>query len=307
METTEKGYQNYEVSALATVQYIGKFISESDRSAETKRVYANALRIFVGWAEDLPLSAPIIRTFKTYLLNKELAPNTVSVYLSAIKQFLSYLVEKGVMPFNPAKEVKRPRVPKTHQRDAITADHARKLLNIVPQQSLKDHRDFAMINLMLRTGIREIEVSRAKVGDIKDKEGERILEIHGKGRASKDTFVVLTEEACQPIAEYLVMRSGIGSKSPLFGSVGNRSQGGLSTRAIRTLISHYLIAAGLKSRRITPHSLRHTAITLAIEGGKGANIVQVQQMARHENISTTMLYFHEFNRIKNAAERAIQF
>jgi integrase len=68
----------------------------------------------------------------------------------------------------------------------------------------------------------------------------------------------------------------------------------------------YLTAAGLKSRRITPHSLRHTAITLAINGGNGDNLLRVQQMARHGDISTTLGYFHEFDRLKNAAERSIK-
>ena len=296
----------YEMPASAAGQYIKKFISESDRSAETRRVYDNALPIFIEWAEDMPITAPMVRTFKTYLKNKGLAPNTISVYLSAVKQFLAFLVEKGAMQYNPAKEVKRPRIPRMHQRDALTAESARLLLNAVSRESVKGLRDFAMINLMLRTGIREIEVSRALIGDMAEKEGERILEIHGKGRDSKDSFVVLTAEAYGPIKAYLAIRLDNDPDNPLFTSVGNRSHGKLTTRAIRALVSRYLIAAGLKNHRITPHSLRHTAITLAIEGGGGNNLIQVQQMAKHENISTTLGYFHEMKRIQNAAERAIR-
>jgi len=254
----------------------------------------------------MPLTTPVIRTFKIFLLNKGLVPNTVSVYLVAIRQFLSYLVERGILPSNPAKEVKRPRIPKTHQRDALTAESARNLLHIISRDSLKGSRDFAMINLMLRTGIREIEVSRARIGDIAEKEGARILEIHGKGRETKDSFVVLTDEAYQPIEEYLFLRSDVTPSSPLFVSAGNRSRGKLSTRGIRSLVSCYLNSAGLKSRRITPHSLRHTAITLAINGGNGDNLLRVQQMARHESIGTTLGYFHEFDRLNNAAERSIK-
>ena len=296
----------YEMPA-SEAGHIEKFINESDKSAETRRVYGNALSIFAEWAEEMPITASLVRTFKTYLKNKGLAPNTISVYLSAVKQFLGYLVEKGVMQYNPAKEVKRPRIPRTHQRDALTVESARQLLNAISKDSVKGCRDFAMVNLMLRTGIREIEVSRALIGDMAEKEGERILEIHGKGRDSKDSFVVLTPEAYGPIKAYLSMRPDNDPASPLFTSAGNRSHGEkLSTRAIRALISRYLIAEGLKNHRITPHSLRHTAITLAIEGGWGNDLIQVQQMARHENISTTLGYFHEMKRIQNAAERAIR-
>ncbi len=61
------------------------------------------------------------------------------------------------------------------------------------------------------------------------KEGERILEIHGKGRDSKDSFVVLTEESYRPIAVYLALRADADPSRPLFASVGNRSRGKLST------------------------------------------------------------------------------
>ncbi len=76
----------------------------------------------------------------------------------------------------------------------------------------------------------------------------------------------------------------------------------LSTRAIRKTITRYLIVCRLKNKRITAYSLTHTAITLAIQGGKGNNILQVQQMARHANIATTLKYYHEYRRMKNAAE-----
>ena len=298
--------EHAELAASVLKGHIDTFIGRSDITSETSRVYKNALSLFVGWAEDMTVTTAIIKTYKTYLLNTGLAPTSVSVYLSAIKQFLSYLVEKGVMLYNPAIEIKRPRVPRTHQRDALTALAARQLLGSIQRDSLKGSRDYAVTNLMLRTGIREIEVSRALVGDVAEKEGERILELHGKGRDFKDSFVILTEEAYQPIADYLAMRPDICPSSPLFASAGNRSRGKLSTRAIRKVISSYMVKSGLKTKRITPHSLRHTAITFAIEGGNGNNLIQVQQMARHVNISTTLGYFHEFQRLKNAAERCIK-
>lgn len=55
--------------------------------------------------------------------------------------------------------------------------------------------------------------------------------------------------------------------------------------------------------RITPHSLRHTAVTLALQAG--ANILQVQAMARHKDIATTMVYVHNLTRIEDAAEKKI--
>ena len=286
--------------------HIETFISESDWSRETLRVYRQALRKFAEWADTMPPSASVIRIYKSYLLNKGLKPNTVSIYLTAINQYFDYLVEKKLMPYNPAKEVRRPHVPRTHQRDPLTAEDARMFLDNIPRTAVKGYHDYAMVNLMLRTGVREVEVSRMIISDITWKEGERIIEIQGKGRDFKDSFVVLTAEAYEPIAEYLALRSEADPSRPLFGAVGNRSRGNLSTRAIRSIISQYLSISGLKSKRVTPHSLRHTAITLALKGGNGLNLLSVQQMARHVNISSTLVYVREYERMKNAAERCIK-
>ena len=62
---------------------------------------------------------------------------------------------------------------------------------------------------------------------------------------------------------------------------------------------------GINSERLTPHSLRHTAISLAIEGG--ASLTQAQAMARHASPTTTMVYFHNTNRIRDAAEKCVNF
>ncbi len=62
---------------------------------------------------------------------------------------------------------------------------------------------------------------------------------------------------------------------------------------------------GLDSKRLTAHSLRHTAITLSIKGG--ASLQQAQAMARHSDPKTTMIYFHNLNRLQAGAERFINF
>jgi site-specific recombinase XerD len=303
---TENILELEQIKMTSLAVHIETFLSESEGSWETLRVYRQALRKFAKWAETMPPTTSVVRIYKSYLLNIGLKPNTVSIYLTGINQFFDYLVEQRRIPYNPAKVVRRPRIPRTHQRDPLTSEGAKMLLGNIPRSAIKGYRDYAMVNLMLRTGVREVEVSRMIISDITWKEGERIIEIQGKGRDCKDSFVILTAEAYDPIAEYLALRTDVDSSRPLFGSVGNRSRGKLSTRAIRSIISQYLKISGLKTKRVTPHSLRHTAITLALKGGNGLNLLQVQQMARHLNIGSTMVYVREYERMKNAAERCIK-
>jgi integrase/recombinase XerD len=77
----------------------------------------------------------------------------------------------------------------------------------------------------------------------------------------------------------------------------------LTTRSISRIVKDNLRKVGIDSSRITAHSLRHTAITLALQAG--ASIQEAQALGRHANINTTMIYAHNINRITHAPERKI--
>ena len=159
---------------------------------------------------------------------------------------------------------------------------------------------------MARTGLRDIEVSRALVEDIRLEQGQEVLWIQGKGRDSKDDFVILTPEAMKPIKDYLKARGKVKKDEPLFSSDSDRNRGeALSTRSISRIIKNSMRAVGLDDSRLTAHSLRHTAISLSILGG--ASLQQAQAMARHTDSKTTLVYFHNLERISSGAEKYISF
>jgi integrase len=79
----------------------------------------------------------------------------------------------------------------------------------------------------------------------------------------------------------------------------------MTSRAISKIVKTAMRRAGFDSDRLTPHSLRHTAISLAIAGG--ASLAQTQAMARHASPNTTMLYFHNVQRVSEAAEKCVNF
>ena len=129
-------------------------------------------------------------------------------------------------------------------------------------------RDFALLNLMLRTGLRDIEVVRADCGDIQTVSGVDVLYIQGKGRPGKDNYVVLTESALAPIRDYLGMRDDSRGSSPLFTSVARRNSGErLTTRSVSRIVKEAMRKIGIDDPRYTAHSLRHTAITFSLLGG----------------------------------------
>jgi len=169
---------------------------------------------------------------------------------------------------------------------------------------MTNKRDYAMINLMIRTGLRTIELERANVEDIRQSGGKAVLYVQGKGYDAKDDRVILNPTALDPIMEYLHARGNVKGTDPLFISHANNSNGErITTRSIRRATKKHMGESNISSPRITTHSLRHTAVTFVLLAG--GTVQEAQILGRHKSIDTTMIYVHNIDRIKNAPENKI--
>ena len=289
-------------------EIIGKWMASLDLASSTKETYLSGFKAFCWFVRSTSLdfdelTRDDVKSFKEYLVNeKKLKPATVSSYLASVRSFYAYSEDNGIE--NIAHRVKGVTDSRSFKKEPLTPDQARRLLASIDRSTEKGMRDFAILNLMLRTGLRDIEIVRANCKDIQTKAGVDVLYVQGKGRASKDSFVVLTPKALSPITTYLEKRGNVNELDPLFASVSSRNAGErLTVRSISRIAKSALRAIGIDDERYTAHSLRHTAITFSLLGG--ATERDAQQMARHANITTTMLYSHDIDRIKHAAEREI--
>jgi integrase/recombinase XerC/integrase/recombinase XerD len=293
---------------------IEAFINSQDVKEASKRTYNRQLKQFFKWLKDTnrmgeSLNRDDILAYREYLINTGKTSLTVAGYLTAVRKFFEWSEAMKIYP-NIAK-VKSPRKPKGYRKDVLNKSQLRRSLDVINTDTLEGKRDYALFNLLARTGLRTIEVARAAIGDIRQEAGQAVLWIQGKGRDEKDDFVVLNEKTLQPIEDYLQEREKeagrqLKDSEPLFISLSNKNKGeALTTRSISRIIKNVFIKAGINNSRITAHSLRHTAITLSIVGG--ASIQQAQAMARHGDIKTTMIYFHNLERIKAGAENYIDF
>ena len=289
-------------------EIIGKWMASLDLASGTKETYLSGFKAFCWFVRSTSLdfdelTRDDIKSFKEYLVDeKKLKPATVSSYLASVRSFYAYSEDNGIE--NIAHRVKGVTDSRSFKKESLTHDQARRLLASIDRSTEKGLRDFAILNLMLRTGLRDIEIVRANCRDIQTKAGVDVLYVQGKGRASKDNFVVLTPKALSPIAAYLEKRGKVDKLDPLFASVSSRNAGErLTVRSVSRIAKSALRAIGIDDERYTAHSLRHTAITFSLLGG--ATERDAQQMARHANITTTMLYSHDIDRIKHAAEREI--
>ena len=130
------------------------------------------------------------------------------------------------------------------------------------------------------------------------------LYVQGKGRSECDEWVTVPEMAAAAVYDWLAVRGN--KPGALFISLSNRTHGQrLTLRAIRFIVKDAYRKAGITSERKTTHSLRHTAATAAIRGG--ATPLRVKSMLRHRSMDTTLIYYHEFDRITNPAENHISY
>lgn len=297
------------VKAEATLsQIVDNFINSQDVKPSSKALYTRTLKQYFNWItkEELELSQITrieLLQYKQNLLDSGLSPLTVGSYITVVRKFYEYAEANKIYP-NVAKGIKTPRRKQQFKKQALTPELGSELLKHFEH---KAKRDYAIVNLLIRTGLRTIEVSRANIEDITFKAGKRVLMVHGKGRDSKDNFVVLTDKAFNPIKEYLDTRGNAKGGEPLFTSTSNNSKGvTLTTRTISGIVKEGLKAIGLDGKEFTAHSLRHTtAVNILRAGGR---IEDAQGVLRHSSPATTQIYtetIKEEMRIKNSAEELI--
>jgi len=284
------------------------FINAQDVRHSSRDAYKKALRAFTGWLTGHGLHNPVredVLAYRDSLHALGLSPFTVSSYIVAVRKFFSFLESTIGYP-NIASGIKGAVRSRGFRKDPLTIDQVRELLNSIDRSAIQGSRDYALLNLMLHTGLRTIEIIRADVGDISQQSGEATLYVHGKGRDSKDEFVLLTPNATKPIYAYLQARGKVHEANPLFVSLSDRNRNArLTTKSIRGIVKRHLREIGIDSERLTAHSLRHTFATVALMNG--APLLQVKEALRHSSVETTMVYAHSLDRIKNAAEKYVSF
>lgn len=293
--------------SLILSHYIEQFLLSLDVKESSKNTYRRQLKEFFIWFHKKKIIHPTredILTYKRYLNDKQLlAALTIGGYLTAVRRYFEWLETVKIYP-NIAKGIKGPKRKKGFKKDALSIDQVRKLLSSIDRSTLHGLRDYALLNLMIRTGLRTIEIIRANREDIAGQSGEYVLWIHGKGRDGKDDLVLLTPSTLEPILEYINSRKKVRDEDPIFASHSTKNFGKrLTTRSISRIVKNRLKTIGIYDKRVTAHSLRHTAITLSLLAG--ATPQEARAMARHSDINTTLVYAHNINRIKQAPERKI--
>lgn len=287
-------------------------------SDHSRRAYAADFRDLARWLhpdsealtlEDLRgLTVEALANYRDELRRgRGLATGTVNRRISAIRKLLQAAVDRGVRADNPAKAV-RGYKSSYKETPALTEDEARRLIAQPDRATLLGLRDYAILQIAVRLGLRREEIAGLRLGMFGQQRGRRVLTVEGKGE--KRRLVVLPGDVYDHVGAWL---AGMGwawdEDRPLFVELTPRGHGAaktyiaprphlpLSVNGLWAIVQRHARAAGLVG--ITPHALRATMITLAL--ANGAPLQKVQYMAGHSDPRTTERYDRSRQAIDNPA------
>lgn len=290
---------------VLTADLYTRYIEFLDASPKTIETYNRAIRQLARYLKENGITQPTRADLIAYrdALKVNHKPATVQNYITAIRLFFTWLEQAGLYP-NIAQHLKGAKLSKEHKKDYLTGAQVYNVLSGIDTSTPQGRRDYAIALLMVTGGLRDIEVHRANIEDLRTLGGASVLYLQGKGREERTDFVLVPPEVERAIRDSLKDRAETPAGAPLFISLSNNSKGDrISTRSISGLIKKHMINAGYNSDRLTAHTLRHTAVTLALLDG--ISLEEVQQFARHSNIATTQIYAHHLDKARNQCSNTI--
>lgn len=279
---------------------------EKGRSTKTTENYGLYLARFLDLiTQDFPegatikpadLTPEILRKFRLRLNrfddnqnHERLSALTQSYHLIALRGFLKYLAKRGIKSLDPSL-VDLPRAAKK-QVTFLHFDEVSRLLSEIPTDTETGLRDRAIIELLFSGGLRVSELCNLNRDSINL--ARREFMVRGKGK--KDRPIFIDQTTAEHIEEYLNARTDTlpalflnnSSNQNIPDTSGDFRR--LSPRSIERIIGKYTRQAGI-TKRVTPHTLRHSFATDLLMNG--ADIRSVQSLLGHANIATTQIYTH---------------
>jgi integrase/recombinase XerD len=247
----------------------------------TRQAYSLDLRQWVQWCHSHDLAVfqarrAHIELYARWLEENGRARATVARRLSTITGFYRYCVEEQLIARSPAVHIRRPKL--SYESNAVGLDR-NELGMFLVQAGLSGGRDHALACLLALNGLRISEALNSDIEDLGLERGHRTLTITRKG--GKVVTIPLAPRTARAIDLYIGERSG----GPIFQNWdgSRRLDRHAATRIVKRLSKH----AGI-DKRISPHSLRHSFITAALDAGVALR--DVQEAASHADPRTTMRY-----------------
>ncbi len=296
----------------STAPFINKSVSDATRRAYSRAV-ADFFR-FAGGKHPSEVTPSDVQRWRDHLRSLRKRPATVSFKLSVIRSFFEYLKAAGVVPLNPAstKLVSPPELPTESAGRALSVKEVRYLLSGPDREKPEGARDYALMLVMLRLSLRVSEVCSLRASSVKWSHGRWTLRCKVKG--GREEVWPLPKDVKEAIDHYLKLdrkrrevSHSDGEDAPLFQPHVNyrtlEFDKGVSTRMVQKIVKRWADYSGLGD--LSPHDLRRTAITKALDSG--LTYRQVQMMSKHKDPKTIMRYDHGRENLDQNAVNFLQY
>lgn len=195
---------------------------------------------------------------------------------------------------------------KKKETEFLTEEEVQALLRVPDRRTLQGKRDYAILLLLLTTGLRKAEICNLKLRDLKTYRNQAVIDLIGKGK--KFRRIPIKNETLLVIKDYLKANgNGVDPNHSLFDTLGKHGpyeQRGLTPKAVDCLIKSVAKRALIR-KRIHPHVTRHTFATTLLD--KGVDLKTVQGLLGHSHIRTTERYLHTTDDRKVEAIEKLQF
>ena len=286
------------LTPVPTVTDWGRVLSDwlaTKRSPHTRRVYRRDIENFLAdlgtelgkfLSLDRHGAYALVSRYKGELVTKGLKSATINRRLAAIKSLVSFSYNCGHCDFM-LESVKGEKLSSYRDTSGVDPEAFKRVLSAIDRTSLKGIRDYALLILLWSNALRRSEVSKANIGDFDPV--AKTLRIFGKGRGNNAETVSLGSGTVMAIESWLEARGEVNPDKSLFCSVNaGYRDGRLCTQAIYNIVKERCQSAGI-SKAMSPHRIRHSAITAALEV-TGGDVRRVQKLSRHSSLNTLLIY-----------------
>jgi integrase/recombinase XerD len=280
-----------EQRAYRMEQFHDHLTYERGLSARTVTAYMRDLARWVGFVVGLGVRDPgrvtpqQLREWVFSLKDAGLAATSIRRAQSAVRTYYRFLLAEGAIQTDPTDRLESPRVARKLP-DFLSLEETTRLLEAPDPGKKLYWRDRAILEFLYASGVRVSELVELPLASVDLDEG--VASIFGKG--SKERLVPVGQPALSALGRYLrELRPGLdrgGGEGRVFLNGRGRP---LRREAVWTLVKEATRRAGI-TKKVSPHTLRHTFATHLVE--RGADLAAVQELLGHADISTTQIYTH---------------
>ena len=267
--------------------YRDHLVNEKQASDNTLSSYTRDIGQYFHWLDSEGISPESatqsdVDRYTKYLLSLGKSMATATRSLASLKSFYSYLLEKHLVPSNPAKVVTLDRVERKLPQ-ILTSKEVELFLEQPDPRDAKGCRDKAMLELLYATGIRVTELISLNLEHLNLSAG--FLRCVDR---KKERIIPLYPTAVRALADYIDhVRPQLIEQPDERALFVNMNGSRMSRQGFWKIIKHYQDLAGIQ-KEITPHTLRHSFAAHLLENG--ADLHSIQEMLGHADISSTQVY-----------------